>query len=120
MQLPIVLPDDSGIRPLGKKNKCFYCNREVGSPHKRECVVLSRKVKVKYSYDLEIEVPWHWTQEDIEYHRNASSWCADNSIEELEKAAKEHTCLCGMFSCEVTEIPRVKPYRRNNKDEIVD
>jgi len=118
--MPIVLPDDDGIRPAGKPDECFYCRQKVGTPHKQDCVIPSRKVKVRYSFDIEIEVPWEWDKHMIEFSRGESSWCASNAIEELEKYESESEgCLCGVFDCEVLEIPDAPPYRKNQSGEVV-
>ena len=121
--LPLVLLDDDGIRPAGKPDECLYCKQKVGEEHKYDCVILQRKVKVSYSYEIEIEVPWSWTEDEIAFHRNESSWCCDNSLDELEelrtKLNAENSCLCSVFNCDVIEIPDMKPFRKNNKEEIV-
>lgn len=119
MELPKVLNNDNGIRPAGKPDECFYCNQKVGEPHKADCVILHKKVKVKYTFEIEVEVPHHWDKHDVEFHRNDSSWCADNSFEEIESHAKKHGCICHAFECEVTEMPEMEPYRRNDKGEVV-
>lgn len=116
--MPIVLPDDNGIRPAGPQDQCLYCHQKVGKPHEKDCVILERKVKVRYSYEVEIEVPWYWDIDQIEFHRNEGSWCADNSLQELENMT-EKDCLCRVFNCEVLEIPESKPYRRNKAGDIV-
>lgn len=115
---PLVLPDDDGIRPAGEPDECLYCKQKVGTPHNSDCVILERKVKVRYSFEIEIEVPHSWTEDDIEWHRNMGSWCADNAINELTEASKGH-CLCNSFHCEVLDIPEAEPYRKNKKGEIV-
>lgn len=120
MQPPKVLVDDDGIRPAGQPDECFYCNQKVGQPHKQDCVILNRKVKVRYSYEIEIEVPHFWDKETIEFHRNDSSWCADNSLDDIEEYSKSRGgCLCGCFSAEVIEIPEAAPYRKNKNGEVV-
>jgi hypothetical protein len=120
MQPPLVLADDDGIRPAGQPNECFYCKQRLGQPHKLDCVILNRKVKVRYSYVIEIEVPHFWDKESIEFHRNDSSWCAHNSLAELkEYGNRDGGCLCGCFSAEVLEIPEVAPYRKNKNGEVV-
>jgi len=96
------LPDDSGIRPAVNPDECLYCQQKVDTPHKSDCVILRRKVKVRYSFDIEIEVPQSWTKEDIDFHRNMSSWCSNNAIDELRATSKDH-CLCDAFNCEVLE-----------------
>lgn len=40
----IVLVNDSGIRPAGKQDECFYCNQKVGQLHKTDCVMISQLV----------------------------------------------------------------------------
>ena len=120
IQIPLVLPNDDGIRPAGKPDECFYCGQKVGNPHLPECVILCRKVKVRYSYEIEIEVPWSWNKEDIEFHRNIGSWCADNTINEIEKYKRDNNCcLCHCFKAEVLEIPDALPYRKDKEGTVV-
>jgi hypothetical protein len=117
--MPLVLSNDDGIRPAGKPDECFYCKQKVGQPHKSDCVILSRKVKVRYSFEIEIEVPWEWDAETIRFHRNDSSWCANNAIRELEEFTDDDArCLCQGFHCEVLEIPDAKPYRKDKDGNI--
>jgi hypothetical protein len=57
----------------------------------------TRTVIVRIIAEYPVEVPEQWTPEDIEFHRNESSWCSDNAIEELLSAAKTAgKCLCEM------------------------
>ena len=99
----IVLPDDDGIRPAGKQDRCFYCGREVGEYHVENCVMICRNVKVRYSFEIDIEVPAFWGKKDIEFHRNESRWCADNAIVEIETAAG-NDCTCDFFKAEVIDM----------------
>lgn len=125
MKIPNVLSNDDGIRPAGNQDECFYCNQKIGTPHKLDCIILNRKVKVRYTFDIEIEVPWSWNKYDIEFNRNDGSWCADNSIKELTQAMYEknikNNCLCNDFNCEVLEIPDKTPYRykKNGKNNLL-
>lgn len=90
-------------RPAGKPGECFYCNQAIGQDHELECVMLQKVVKVRYTYELEIEVPAHWDKDMIEFARNESSWCADNSIDELRDSIKSDACICGRFHCNYIE-----------------
>ena len=104
---PRVLKSDDGIRPAGKPDECFYCHSKVGEYHGRECVTIKKLVKLKYTFVVDVEVPHYWTKDDIEFHRNESSWCASNAISELEK---QGDCLCPVFECEyiatIDDAPR--------------
>lgn len=81
-------------RPAGNKGECFYCQHEVGDFHHPTCVLVKKKVKVRAVIEYEIEVPAHWTREQIEFHRNLSSWCSSNMLNELEELAESKGCLC--------------------------
>ena len=98
----------SCARPAGKPDRCFYCGRKIGKLHKYECVCNDHKVKVSYSFDIEVMFPKSWSKEDIEFHRNEGTWCADNAINELVKVAEKESCLCGCFKCKVLSIPKGK------------
>lgn len=112
MTFPIVLLDDAGIRPAGKSDECFYCHQKVGTEHKKDCVILQKKVKMKYTFEVEIEVPWFWNKNQIEFHFNGSSWCADNALNTLEELSKTLGCLCSIFNAKVINNPRSIPYRK--------
>jgi hypothetical protein len=85
------------MRPASTKEKCFYCNRNIGAIHKDTCVLVKKKVKVKMEIEYEIDVPAHWTKEDIEFHRNEGSWCSLNALPELDKLTEDGSCLCGIM-----------------------
>lgn len=121
MTLPLVLVDDDGIRPAGSPGACFYCHADVGTPHLCDCVILQRRVKVRYVFEIEIDVPHCWVAEDVEFNRNDSSWCADNAVDDVSDflAAKGDGCLCNDFTCEVLVIPEAEPFRRNRAGEVV-
>jgi hypothetical protein len=103
MNWPIVTEDDDGIRPNGRPDACFYCDQQVGKPHSEQCVIVNKVVRVRYSFTIDVEVPHHWSDRDVEFHRNDGTWCADNAIGELEAAA-EIACLCPNFKCEVIGV----------------
>lgn len=81
-------------RPAGRAGVCTYCKEPINGFHKDDCVLISKKVKVRMTVEYEIEVPASWDAEMVEYHRNEGSWCADNAIDELEAVAERNGCLC--------------------------
>lgn len=98
MTFPLVDKNDDGIRPAGAPDECFYCKQKVGQTHKADCVIVTKKVKVRYSFEIEIDIPHHWTEEVFLSHRMESSWCADNALTDLmEIADREDDCLCSRF-----------------------
>lgn len=96
---PKVLPDDNGIRPLGKPDQCFYCNARVGQEHDRGCTTIYQIVKYRVYMNLDaratesdkgIEVgtftredPIQWDTYFCDFHKNDSSWCADNALDTI-------------------------------------
>jgi hypothetical protein len=109
---PIVDVNDDGIRPAGPQDACIYCGQKIGMRHGTECVMVKKTVKLRYTYDIEVEVPHFWDSQDIEFHRNESTWCANNSLSELEETQKRDGCLCHVFDCAflgvVDDNPRAK------------
>jgi hypothetical protein len=91
--------DECSVRPAGKHDECFYCQEKRGAQHKSDCVMRRRTVVVKMTIEYVIDVTEDWDAEAIEFHRNESSWCANNAVPELERLF-EHTgkdgatCLC--------------------------
>lgn len=57
--------------------------------------------------EYEVEVPAHWDQNTIEFHRNDGTWCASNAVEELAELVAqleekgEGGCICNQtrFEC---------------------
>ena len=83
-------------RPLGKPGRCFYCHREIGEPHEETCTLVRKKVLVRLTVDYEVVVAAGSTKEEVEFHRNDSSWCMSNAINELQElfGDKGKDCLC--------------------------
>ncbi len=111
------LVKDEDVRPARQDGTCFYCRQELGTAHKEECVIWTKKVKVRVTVEYEIEVPRKWTKENIEFHRNEGTWCADNMVAELEgvmgsswdSEEEYRPCLCGAVKYEVIdEITQIK------------
>lgn len=102
MNLPT--PTKAGIRnhpsnwidePEKRETHCFYCHQPV-SQHSEDCVCITKTVVVEMKVRYMIEVPRHWDQGTIEFHRNESSSCANNDINLLAKYADwEGPCFCG-------------------------
>ena len=78
----------------GRPGECFWCQATIGAEHKADCVRRKRTVVVRYEIEFTTDVPEHWTKDDFEFHRNESSWCADNLIDELEGLKERGCCLC--------------------------
>lgn len=91
-------PEDAA--PAGKPDECFYCQRPFGEAHGDECVIPQRTVVLRYTVTVVQSVPSNWTPHDIEFHRNESSWCADNLVGDLEGRNREGRCLCNQVSAE--------------------
>lgn len=111
---PKVVENDDGIRPAGKSDECFYCQRKIGQSHESDCVIVTKRIKVSYVFDIEVDVPHFWTQDDIEFHRNESSWCANNAISDIQLFMDDISphCLCSNFRCEFIRTVDDTPKRK--------
>jgi hypothetical protein len=114
------LVKDEDVRPARQDGTCFYCRQALGEPHKEECVIWTKKVRVRVTLEYEIEVPRSWTKENIEFHRNEGTWCADNMVQELEnwmgtggsyEEEGYRPCMCGTTHFEVVEDPELTHIR---------
>lgn len=83
------------MRPASKRERCFYCHIRIGGRHEDHCVLINKDVEVEMRVRYKVSVPNFWDKSNIESHRNESSWCANNSLGELEELEEEHGCLCG-------------------------
>lgn len=84
----------ASMRPASDRLECFYCHQAIGSFHLDSCVLLKKRVRLKVTIEYETEVPADWDSQQIEFHRNDGSWCADNMIDELESYVGEDGCIC--------------------------
>lgn len=128
---PLVLEDDDGIRPRGAPDECFYCNRKVGEEHGPECVTV-HKVVAYTVLDLDGVVvgtyersePYSWDADDCQFHKNESSWCKDNSLDEIvwttpqtEERVREELavlgasgrCACSYLTFRINGVVRPGP-----------
>jgi len=87
---------DWGPRPAGQPDECFYCREAVGDAHKADCVCLRKAVVLKYEVLMVVSVPQSWTKKDIEFHRNDSSWCFSNDIEQLHAEVTHEKSRCNI------------------------
>lgn len=85
---------EKAMRPASDKRQCFYCQQAIGEPHKPECVLIHKMVKVRMTIEYGIEVPADWDKDQIEFHRNDGSWCSDNALDELKEVSELGGCLC--------------------------
>lgn len=127
-EVPIVLEDDDGIRPDGNQNECFYCRSNVGNRHRKDCVTLLKMTRYKVMYEDRVvgefvtSDPWSWSNYDCEFHKNDSSWCADNaldlidwsdhSVEKIIETISEdpNRCTCPILSFRVLRIEDEGPF----------
>ena len=117
---PLVLSNDDGIRPAGKPDHCFYCRQKVGQPHGPTCVVVTKLVRLRYTFAVDVRVPHFWTPADIESHRNDSSWCADNALDDVAAHTIDDPagpCLCDRFDAEFVEVLDDTPHRETTETE---
>jgi hypothetical protein len=95
-----VTQDDLSERPNG----CRQCGASLGAEHVVDCARRKRTVVVRMQIEYVIEVPEHWTEDHIEFHRNESTWCAGNAQSELdalfEYTEKQEDCVCLLTKCE--------------------
>lgn len=86
--------DDYGICPAGKPDTCFYCGAKIGTEHKKGCVLRRRTIKVQMTLEFVEDVPEDWEEDDINFHYNESSWCANNILNKLQYRTENVGCLC--------------------------
>jgi hypothetical protein len=113
--MPVVTPDDGGIRPAGAPDRCLYCRSRVGEKHKNDCITVVKKVRLRATVEYEVEVPHGWDKDAVEFRYNESTWCADNLVDELQAYVDEmrkgdRRCLCSSTEVEylgtVDDTPR--------------
>ena len=87
---------ESSTRPAGQPDRCFYCGQLIGEQHKEECVIRSRTVVVDFTFRTVLSVPEFWDEEQIRFHYNDGSWCADNILSELADRSEKIGCNCSV------------------------
>lgn len=112
---PVVIENDDGIRPAGEPDECFYCHQKIGEEHKRDCVIVTKRVRVRYTIEVEIDVPHEWDPSMVLFSRNESRWCANNVTVDIEADIGRRAangCLCDGFKCEFVDVADETPQRR--------
>lgn len=104
--------DEYTIRPAGKQDECFYCHAKVGEQHKEDCVIRCRTVNVDFTIHAVMRVPEHWSEDDINFKFNESSWCASNFIGDLVYREEE----LGKCPCFITEAKYVGEATKEDED----
>lgn len=97
------------VRPNGKSDRCFYCGSLLGEQHKDDCVIKSKTVVVDFTIRTVIDVPEHWNEEQIHYHYNDGTWCADNLLNWIYNRQEEtDRCLCGITTAKYIKEAEVE------------
>jgi len=111
---PKVVKNDDGIRPAGNPDQCFYCKSKIGEEHRTDCCIVTKKVLINYCIVVEIDVPHYKSAEQIEFHRNSGTWCANNLIDELQQIKEEKGCLCLATTAKFIKVTDDTPSRKIN------
>lgn len=97
-----LVTEKSGPRPAGKPDECFYCQAKIGEEHRTECVLRKKVVMLKIEVTIPVVVPADWDEDQVNFHRNDSTWCASSIVRDFvayDKATDNRTpCLCHSFS----------------------
>lgn len=90
---PLVNPNDDGIRHAGRPDECLYCRSRIGQPHGAECVMVTKRIEMRVTATMptgetvvglwQLDEPFSWTRENSEFHKNESTWCANNMLDDL-------------------------------------
>jgi len=91
-----IVTAENGPRPAGKPDECFYCRQPIGAEHATDCVCRTRTVVIRYIIEAVQRVPASWDAGTIAFHRNESSWCATNLLDEL----CDLDCICPFTKAE--------------------
>lgn len=80
-----------------------------------------KTVRIRATIEYDLEVPEDWTNEDIEFHRNEGTYCADRIVDELKSQMGTddlhyteegyRPCMCGTAQFEVLDEPVHTPIR---------
>ena len=100
----VKVTNENGPRPAGKPDECFYCKQPIGTNHEEKCVCIQKVVLVKVTLEIPYILSNYWSEPDIDFYFNKSSWCANNIVNYLEvlqnAKSEDSPCLCSGFTGE--------------------
>lgn len=98
--MPLVRPDDHGIRPAGPAGVCLYCRSKVGEPHGVDCVAVTKRVRLRLTVEYERDIPAFWGEEDLLFQHYDGSYCGDNALNDIQRyLERTGQCLCSEELC---------------------
>ena len=100
--------NDGDVRPAGPAGECFYCRQPIGEQHGHDCVIPRRLVVLRAIIEFVADEPEEWTAEQITFHRNESSWCADNVLDDVAAPDTDNTCICSRCKIEYVREATVR------------
>lgn len=84
----------------GSPDACMYCKQTVGSDHAPDCVKRERTVVLAVTVHMVARVPQSWSEEQIVFKFNESSYCLDNLIDDMvERKKNTDDCACSLIKC---------------------
>jgi hypothetical protein len=88
----------SDQRPaVGFVGVCAYCQSPVGAEHGPECVCRLRTVVYRVVMEVVSMEPAYWDKHLLDFHKNESSWCADNFTSDLKDPIEGCACHAVKF-----------------------
>lgn len=76
--------DAADARGAGKTDECFYCRRRLGEEHTWECVIPTRRVKLRATIEYEAEVPRSWDADFVHWQKNEKA-CLSNVVSDIKE-----------------------------------
>lgn len=95
--------DADDARPAGKPDECFYCNRKIGEEHTFECVIPSKRVRLRVTLEYETDVPRSWDKDTIERIKEDQG-CLSNIVGEI-KEYSDRLDVAHPNTCQVEHPP---------------
>lgn len=99
-----IIATEGSARKGGAAGECFYCKAKHGTAHTDECVLVKRKVRLRFTIEYDADCPASWDAASIERFRNGSTFCMDNVLQDLDVLSTVEGCLCGIGLIECVEL----------------